>query len=385
VYDRVTANLESLKSAVQARIAAADRKSALVRDTFEAYNQFRTVWTPKFAELRGHILALQRTLADPRSTSEEKLAAFNRLNVAVGDATPLEQIQQEAAVAFEALVRAGTSAELDSIRVTVEAAVRRIDDLVSGLDPDVSLALIAPLSRLRTSAIGNSSIMAARQAELKAVEEGRRLTVENADLSIQLSNAVESLVAASKQAIATATERTQSVQDRGRLGLALVVALSLISSILIGWLYVSRNVVARLTMLSDGMRAIVRGRRDIEIPTSGSDEITDMSHAVEVFRDNAIALDQLLAEREQAARRLEEVVRERTPPSFPNRWSSRPRQATFCASLLARPRTPSRFLKVSRATQRTYARPSSAMSFGTTANSFITRHTMDWRPKSSSS
>jgi GAF domain-containing protein len=53
--------------------------------------------------------------------------------------------------------------------------------------------------------------------------------------------------------------------------------------------------------------------------------------------------------------------------------------------MLARPRTPSRSLKVSRATQRTYARPSSAMSFGTTANSFITRHTMDWRPKSSSS
>ena len=148
---------------------------------------------------------------------------------------------------------------------------------MSGLDPDVSFALIVPLSRLRADAIGSASIVAARQVELEAVQEGRRLTVENADLSVQLSNAVEALVAASKQNIATATEQTQSVQDRGRLGLALAVALSLISSVLIGWLYVGRNVVARLTMLSDGMRALVGGRRDITIPTGGRDEIAEMA------------------------------------------------------------------------------------------------------------
>ena len=315
IFRVVTDNLNSLKSAVQARIAAADRKAALVRDAFEAYNQFRTLWTPKFNELKGHIVALQRALDNPRSAPEEKLAAFNRLNAAVGDLTPLEQIQQEAAVAFEALIRAGsaaTPAELDTSRVAAEAAVRRIDDLVSGLDPDVSFALIVPLSRLRADAIGSASIVAARQAELQAVQEGRRLTVENADLSVQLSNAVEALVAASKQNIATAIEQTQSVQDRGRLGLALAVALSLISSVLIGWLYVGRNVVARLTTLSDGMRALVGGRRDITIPTGGRDEIAEMARAVEVFRDNAIALDRLLAEREQAAAQLEKVVEERT-------------------------------------------------------------------------
>ena len=48
----------TLKAAVQKRIAAADRKVALVRDTFDAYNQFRTIWTPKFEELKRHILLL---------------------------------------------------------------------------------------------------------------------------------------------------------------------------------------------------------------------------------------------------------------------------------------------------------------------------------------
>src|SRR5262249_26349084 len=60
------------------------------------------------------------------------------------------------------------------------------------------------------------------------------------------------------------------------------------------------------------MRAIVSGRRDVTIPIRGHDEITEMGRAVEVFRENAIALDRLLAEREQAAQQLEKVVGERT-------------------------------------------------------------------------
>ena len=53
IFRVVTANLESLKSAVQSRISAADRKAALVSQTFDAYNNFRTIWAPKFNELKA--------------------------------------------------------------------------------------------------------------------------------------------------------------------------------------------------------------------------------------------------------------------------------------------------------------------------------------------
>src|SRR5262249_42448662 len=222
-----------------------------------------------------------------------------RLNLALRDLTPLEQIQQQAAIAFETLVRAAgadTRAALDTIQPQVDRTVRRIDDLVSGLDPEVSLELIVPLSRLRASATGNSSIPNARQVALGHPLEGRRLIVENSALSLQLSEAVEALGTAAKQGIAAATERTRSVQQLGRLGLFGVVALSLISSALIGWLYVGRNIVARLTQLSGAMLAIASGRRDISVPVRGSDEVAEMGRAVEVFRRNAVEHDQLLAE-----------------------------------------------------------------------------------------
>src|SRR5262249_33253538 len=153
---------------------------------------------------------------------------------------------------------------------------------------------------------------AARQAELETREEGRRLTVQNSVFAARLSNAVESLVAESKRGIAAAADQTHSVQQFGSIMLLTVAALSLVTSLLLVWFYIGKTFVASLTTLSAGMRAIVSGRRDITIPIHGHDEITEMARAVEVFRNNAVALDELLAEREQAAQKLEKVVAERT-------------------------------------------------------------------------
>jgi signal transduction histidine kinase/CheY-like chemotaxis protein len=312
VFNQVAANLSALKSAAQSRIAAADRKAALVADTFDAYNHFRTIWTPKFEELKTHIAALQRSLDAAESKPEERLAALNRLNVALRDLTPLEQIQQQAAIAFEALVRAagaGTRAALDTIQAEVNRTIRRIDALVSGLDPKVSLELIVPLSRLRASAIGNSSIISARQVELEATLEGRRLIIENSALAIQLSKAVETLGTAAKQGIAAATERTRSVQELGWLGLLAVVALSLISSALIGWLYVGRNIVARLTALSDRMLNLAQGDLKSPLPQGGTDEIGRMAEALGVFRATAIEMEETnIREIREARARLTDAI-----------------------------------------------------------------------------
>src|SRR6516162_2853085 len=314
-FAQVAANFTALKAVTQKRIASADRKVKLVREIFDAYNQFRVIWTPRFEALQRRILLLRNMLNTAPPSTEERLWAVDLLNSALRDLMPLEQIQQEAARSFEALLRAAntnTPASLKTIRDQVTQSVAHMDNVLSGLDPDVSLALMGPLNQLRSNATGDAGIICARLIELETAEEGRRLTVHNSVFAARLSNAVEALVTGSKRGIAAATDQAQSVQQLGSVTLLTVVVLSLATSVFIVWFYVGRNVVARLTALSAGMRAIVSGRRDITIPIRGHDEITEMGHAVEVFRDNAIALDRLLAEREQAAKQLEKVVRERT-------------------------------------------------------------------------
>ena len=118
---------------------------------------------------------------------------------------------------------------------------------------------------------------------------------------MRLKTAVDKLVAASRDEIDSANAEALRVQALGRNVLLAVAALSLASSFLIVWLYVGRNIVSRLTRLSSGMAAIAGGGRDVIIDTQGADEVSAMGRAVEVFRQNAIERDALLAERAATA------------------------------------------------------------------------------------
>ncbi len=60
------------------------------------------------------------------------------------------------------------------------------------------------------------------------------------------------------------------------------------------------------------MLAIAAGRRESAVSVTGADEIGAMGRAVEVFRRNAVELDQLLVERADAAIKLEKIVEQRT-------------------------------------------------------------------------
>ena len=91
-----------------------------------------------------------------------------------------------------------------------------------------------------------------------------------------------------------------------------IAGLSLASSLLIVWLYVGRSIVTRLMRVSNAMTEIASGGRQVSVPVTGSDEVAAMARAVEVFRRNAIELDELLAERAETAARLEKTVEERT-------------------------------------------------------------------------
>jgi signal transduction histidine kinase len=72
------------------------------------------------------------------------------------------------------------------------------------------------------------------------------------------------------------------------------VLLSLLSSGLIVWLYVDRNLAARLTALSNSMLAIAGGNLRAPLPEPGGrDEIASMAEALRVFRDTEIEIEEM--------------------------------------------------------------------------------------------
>jgi signal transduction histidine kinase/DNA-binding response OmpR family regulator len=313
--DSLSANLTSIDAAARRRMAATAQKLALLRAASAAYLQFGELWTPRFKELQGELIGLQHSMTSPTVPAEQRLAAVNKLDEAMSALQPLTEIQRASADVFELMVRsANTSLASDVTAREARAAVlmSQIDALISRLHLELSTVLLPAIQGLHAGTTGSSNLFAARRSELAALAEERQLIDENARLSTWLSMAVADLVAKSRFDMTTAAVAAGHVQTISQEILTATVVVSVLSSVLIVWIYVGRNIVGRLSELSAAMVAIAGGRRDVAAATSGTDEIAAMGRAVEVFQRNAIELDRLLVEQQDQAARLERVVRERT-------------------------------------------------------------------------
>jgi class 3 adenylate cyclase/HAMP domain-containing protein len=118
------------------------------------------------------------------------------------------------------------------------------------------------------------------------------------------------LVDGANTEIVEANSQAAAIQVLNTNILAGVAVLSLVSSVLIVWLYVGRNLIARLTALSDSMLAIAGGNLRVSLPApGGGDEIGRMAEALIVFRDTAIEVEESnLREIETARRRLVDAI-----------------------------------------------------------------------------
>jgi adenylate cyclase len=308
-------NLALLQATTLEKVSAETRREALVEATFAAHREFDAIWEPRFADMRGKVLRLQRALVSPSESQQDRRAELNSLDQAILALLPLEQIRRDFSATFEIALRASTTndpRELAEFRNQAQRSIRSIDGLVSDIDPDLSTELFRPIARLRANVRGETNIFGLRQTEIETTARSKQLIAENTALSAHLHNSVEQLVTGSREDIDTAALVAKRAQQFNTNVLLSVSGLAVISSFLIVWLYVGRNIVARLTQLSGAMLAIASGRREIPVPATGSDEVAAMGRAVEVFRQNAIELDHLLAERANEALRLEKLVEERT-------------------------------------------------------------------------
>ncbi|MFT5706128.1 MAG: two-component system C4-dicarboxylate transport sensor histidine kinase DctB, partial [Oceanospirillaceae bacterium] len=97
---------------------------------------------------------------------------------------------------------------------------------------------------------------------------------------------------AAKTSVKNARETIKS----GRIWLVAMVGISLLFSGLIIWLYVGRNMVARITQLDSSMRSIANGNLNQQVPVKGRDEIGAMARSLVSFRDQLSTLQEELVQ-----------------------------------------------------------------------------------------
>lgn len=312
VVSSLTTRLDELDELVARRLETNERISTLRRGVFETSAEVQRLLAP-WLEVMGHeIPALVGGLQDANPGERDdrrRLASLIRLQRVTQTA------QRQVSTTVDMLAEASTTGQAQRLPILDFQLGLALDDLVetsAGLDARLRPLFLEQVARLREFVEGPDAVADARRRELMLIAEGEKLLAETTELSTQLTAAVDRLGGAAKQDIGGAIRDALRVQQLSARALVVLVALTLLTSIVIVWRYVGGNIVRRLTALSDGMLAIAGGRLRTPVEVQGTDEIAAMARAVETFRRNAIDLQQLLAERETTAARLEELVEERT-------------------------------------------------------------------------
>ena len=316
VMIQLNKNLDLMWVAWSDGSAASEQKSRALREAFTAYRQFGNLWEQKVYDLNAKLVRLQGVKASADAGPEEKRAAADEFDKIATSLLALEQIERQAGEAYELINRVATlsetAAEINNQGVQAQETARGIEERSSDIEQDIWVELSGTLHQLFGALAGSSSIFSSARRAIEADADIRSLIEQDEALAERLRAAVDQLVAASRREIASAEADAVRAQVLGRRVLLTVAALSLASSLLIVWLYVGRNIVARLTKLSGGLTAIAGGRRDVIVDTRGADEVSAMGQAIEVLRQHEIERDVLLIERAETAQRLEQLVDART-------------------------------------------------------------------------
>jgi signal transduction histidine kinase/DNA-binding response OmpR family regulator/HAMP domain-containing protein len=288
-------NLTALAGLVAGRLSVAARKDALVQRLSNASVAAQRLIAPALVVLDSKFAASRRI-----DRGEQTTAGFPQPPTVVvqeiAESLLMQKAQLEFASISDGLLKASLAekpADIAVMSFPLNRSLSALRQIASELaDQRLRSRFDQRISDFTKLVEGQDSILSARRTELILVEDAERLLAENAGLSAQLTKAVDALIATARSDIRAASDEALMAQRIGRNILLSVVSLSLLSSLLIVWLYVDRNLVARLQNLSNSMQAIAGGNLRAPLPRDGEDEIGQMAKALAVFRDTAIEVEE---------------------------------------------------------------------------------------------
>jgi signal transduction histidine kinase/DNA-binding response OmpR family regulator/methyl-accepting chemotaxis protein len=310
-------NLISLDSVAFNNLTIVEQKQALLEELSDTHTSMQKLLASHIRTMETDVERLRGKITIPKTAQvhsrdpkvnplddQARKAAMGTLSESIAAMLPLQKAQFEAWLINDTLLQAASATRQDRLPPLAEQLERSLDSLqalAGRVEPSARAPLLQYVARFRAFTKGRNSILGVRARELENAITERQFG-EQADVSRQLTEAVQKLVESARQDITRANSQALSVQRYGTAILIAVVALSLISSTLIVWLYVGRNLIARLTALSNSMLAIAGGNLKADLPPAGPDEIGRMAQALTVFRDTAVEIEEANLREVAAAR-----------------------------------------------------------------------------------
>ena len=310
--ERLRDNLSELNLLVNNRLVIAGQKKDLVGKELAVAGAMQQLLGPWASVMDGKIAQWSKMTVDPAVPPERRQLADREFQESLAWFRSLQQSQILASYINDMLQRAASTDDGNGLTVVsfrLQQALRELERLTLELDPKLQPPMVDLIGQLRPFISGSESIPVLRKSELDLTTNAARLLSENVVLSKNLTGRVDELVENTKQDITGANIEALSVVRWSSWILVTAVVLSLASSILIVWLYVGRNLIARLRALSDRMLTLAQGDLKSPLPQGGTDEIGRMAQALGVFRATAVEMEEAnLKEIREARAQLTDAI-----------------------------------------------------------------------------
>jgi class 3 adenylate cyclase/HAMP domain-containing protein len=307
----MTENLVSLDELVKKRLSIVALKEKRIRDLFRANSIAQRMLSPGERILGAQMADWNRIQesGEANQLSNEKSDLVNSIIRLIP--------QQRAALLVDSIhssllkiTDTGTAERIDVLLFPLKKSLKELYEVSLLVSKRAKRRLAKQVAILEGLTVGPNSLPLVRKNELAVIAQAEELLAVNVRLSEFLTNRVDILVNSTNSDIEKSNLQAADIRALNRNILIGIAALSLVSSFLIVWLYVGRNLIARLTALSDSMLAIAGGNLRAPLPQPGSgDEIGLMAESLVVFRDTAIEVEENnLRDIETARRRLVDAI-----------------------------------------------------------------------------
>ncbi|HLO76257.1 MAG TPA: ATP-binding protein [Magnetospirillum sp.] len=308
----------------QSNFVALQQQSERLRGLIENLDDIG-VGSGQMEELRSLIAAISDNLAGRNMLVERRLQLLerhSRLSQGLGEVDEIiHQLQDRRSAAdsslplivdsVAALRQSFTAPDAESlarVRRRYDDHARRLAMLVEASGTDAGEQSVREAAR-KVVAMGSGpanafemrgQFLALEARMIAANEEGRELVARTA-------SAVGHLVGVAEAAAAVNERHAEEALSAGRRTMILIACGTFFGPLLFVWLYLGRNIVARLSGLATTMHNIVQGDFATRVSQSGNDEIADMAGELVVFQDAMARLQEsseLLKESEQRMRTI---------------------------------------------------------------------------------
>ncbi len=223
-----------------------------------------------------------------------------------------ERTSYEELLRYRDLLTLHTQANL-AARLLAEAAVLNDRDLIQPVRERYNAALgsferafrssesrAAPtrmldfeFARLKSLGAGPEGIFDLQEGILREVEMEAQYIEENRSTAARLLATMDRVVAVTDRLASEAGRASTSAVNTGMVLLVLLNLFNIIGAVALGWIFVRRHLIRRLTGLAGSMRSMAKGNLEVPVEVQGNDEVTDMAEALEVFRRHALEVQRL--------------------------------------------------------------------------------------------